>query len=232
MYCIQCGVKLQEHAEACPLCGTPVIDVRKNKQPAEGGYSNLYPAEEQQRHGRFLLIGLITTVLLAACLGCLIFCLRTTGEAGWSGYVMMSCGVAWLALVFPFLFRKWKPMIFLPLDFVCVGCLLLYICVKTGGNWFLSFAFPVTAIAGLITVATVALFRYLKQGRLPLLGGLLILIGGSFMLVEFFQHITFGTPMFVWSLYCVCAIGGLGLFLVIASLIPPLRNALRRTFFF
>ena len=24
MYCVKCGVKLQEGAEICPLCGTPV----------------------------------------------------------------------------------------------------------------------------------------------------------------------------------------------------------------
>ena len=24
MYCVRCGVKLQEGTESCPLCGTPV----------------------------------------------------------------------------------------------------------------------------------------------------------------------------------------------------------------
>lgn len=52
------------------------------------------------------------------------------------------------------------------------------------------------------------------------------------MLVEFFQSITFGTPMWVWSLYCVCGFGLLGLFLFIATLIPPLHVHLRKTFFF
>ena len=62
--------------------------------------------------------------------------------------------------------------------------------------------------------------------------GYLVLIGCSFMLVEFFQSITFGTPMWVWSLYCVCGFGLLGLFLFIATLIPPLHAHLRKTFFF
>ena len=82
------------------------------------------------------------------------------------------------------------------------------------------------------TLLGIALFRYIKQGRLRLLALLLILIGGSFMLVEFFEHITFGTPMFVWSLYCVCGFGALGLFLFVATLIPPLHAHLRKTFFF
>jgi len=230
MYCIQCGVRLQDNAASCPLCGTPVADVRAEKQPAGNPYSDLYPPREH--HGRFLLIGLVTTVMLAACLGCLIFCLRTDGAASWSGYVMMGCALAWVCFVFPLCFRKWKPMVFLPLDFACLAGFLLYICAKNGGNWFLSFAFPVTGLAGLVTVAVVALFRYLRRGKLSWLAGLLILIGLSFMLVEFFQHITFGTPMFVWSLYCVCGFCALGAFLLVASLIPSWRNALRRTFFF
>ena len=63
-------------------------------------------------------------------------------------------------------------------------------------------------------------------------GKKLILIGGSCMLVELFGHITFGWPMFNWSLYCVSVFGLLGLFLFIATLIPPMRDYLRRTFFF
>jgi len=230
MYCIQCGVKLQEGAESCPLCGTPVVDVRAEKQPTVQSWSDLYPA--QKRHGQLLVISLITTVLMAASLGCLIFCLRTARNASWSGYVMLGCALLWVCFIFPLFFRKWKPMIFLPVDFACLAGFLLYICAKTGGSWFLSFAFPVTVLVGLITIAVVALFRYLRQGRLPLLAGLLILIGLSFMLVEFFQHITFGTPMFVWSLYCVCGFCAMGAFLLVASLIPSWRNALRRIFFF
>ena len=76
------------------------------------------------------------------------------------------------------------------------------------------------------------MIRYINQGRLRLLSLLMIAIGCSFMLVEYFQHITFGTPMFMWSLYCVCGLGAIGLFLFVASFIPPLRAYLRRTFFF
>ena len=123
-------------------------------------------------------------------------------------------------------------MIFLPVDFACLAGFLLYICAKNRERWFLSFAFPVTMIAGVLTLLGVAICRYLRQGRLRLLGVFLILIGASFMLIELFQHITFGTPMFVWSLYCVCAFGALGLFLFIATLIPPLHAHLRKTFFF
>ena len=87
-------------------------------------------------------------------------------------------------------------------------------------------------VTGLMTLLGVAIFRYIRAGRLRLLGLYLIVIGASFMLIEFFAHITFGTKMFDWSLYCVIAFGALGLFLFVATLIPPLHAHLRKTFFF
>ena len=230
MYCVYCGVKLQDGAAECPLCHTPVVTVPMPAAAEKTLYSDRLPEAEQ--HSHVLLISLITTVLAAVCLGCLVSCLNTYHEVNWSGYVMMGIGLAWVWLVFPFFFRRWRPMIFVPVDFACLAGFLLYVCVKNRGNWFLPFAFPVTMIAGILTVLGIALFRYIRQGRLRLLAVLLILIGASFMLVEFFEHITFGKPMFEWSLYCVCVFDALGLFLLIATLIPPLHAHLRKIFFF
>ena len=231
MYCVYCGVKLQDGAGECPLCHTPVMIPPKPGVAEKALYSERLP-EKEKNHGRTLVVWLLTTVMAAACLGCLIFCLRTYQGVSWSGYVLMAAALIWITLLFPLLFRRYRPMIFLPVDFACLAGFLLYVCLKNRENWFLSFAFPVTGIAGVLTLLGVALFRYIRQGRLRLLGLYLVLIGASFMLVEFFQHITFGTPMFVWSLYCVCAFGALGLFLFIATLIPPLHAHLRKTFFF
>lgn len=231
MYCVYCGVKLRDGAGECPLCGTKVMLPAAGAQEAKTDWSDRMP-EKEKRHGVVLAVWMVTTAMLAAGLACLILCLRTFGEPAWSGYVMMSLGMAWVWLMLPLLFRRYRPMIFLPVDFAFLAAFLLYVCVKNGGDWFLPFAFPVTGITALLTLAGVAIFRYIRQGRLRLLGLYLVLIGCSFMLVEFFQHITFGTPMFDWSLYCVCAFGALGLFLFIATLIPPLHAYLRRTFFF
>ncbi len=231
MYCVYCGVKLQDGANECPLCRTPVAIAQAPGTEGKPLYSDRLP-EKEKRHGTVLAVWLLTTVMIAACLGCLIFCLRTSREVSWSGYVLLGAALIWVTLLFPLLFRRYRPMIFLPVDFACLAGYLLYICLKNRENWFLPFAFPVTAIAGILTLLGVAIFRYIRQGRLRLLGLYLVLIGASFMLIEFFQHITFQTPMWVWSLYCVCVFGALGLFLFIATLIPPLHAHLRKTFFF
>ena len=230
MYCVYCGVKLQDGAKECPLCHTPVMIAQKTETAGQSPYSDRLPEEEKR--GRGLLVWMLTAVLIAAGLSSLIFCLNTAGTASWSGYVLMGSALAWILFLLPLLFPRFRPMIFLPIDFACLAGFLLYVCLKNHESWFLSFAFPVTGIAGILTLLGVVIFRYLRQGRLRMLGLYLVLIGSSFMLVEFFQHITFGTPMWVWSLYCVCAFGALGLFLFIATLIPPLHAYLRKTFFF
>ncbi len=231
MYCVYCGVRLQDGAPECPLCHTKVAAAPVPEHLKESSYPDRYPRAEKQS-GKILALGLVTVILVAAALGCLIFCLKSTGKVGWSGIAALGMVLGWVWTILPMLFRRWRPMIFLPIDFACLGGYLLYICANTGGNWFLSFAFPVTGIACILTLLGVTIFRYIRKGRLRLLGLYLVLIGCSFMLVEFFQSITFQTPMWVWSLYCVCGFGLLGLFLFIATLIPPLHAHLRKTFFF
>ena len=230
MYCIHCGVKLQENAAECPLCHTPVVTTPMPESAVRSRYSDRSP-EKEKGHGRVLACWLITVVMIAVGLSCLIVCLQKTGQADWSGYVLMSLGLSWVWVILPIMCPRWRPMIFLPIDFAALGGFLLYMCVKTGGNWFLSFAFPVTGIAAIVTLTAVALMRYITQGRFRLMSLLVIFIGLSFMLIELFQHITFGSPMFEWSLYCVCGFCLIGLFLFVASFIPSLRNYLRRTFF-
>ena len=230
MYCIHCGVKLQENAGECPLCHTPVVTTPMPESAVRSKYSSRYPEAEKGR-GRLLAAWLMTAIMLAAGLGCLVFCLQTMHAADWSGIVLMSLALLWVWVILPMMFPRWRPMIFMPINFIALGGYLLYICVKTGGHWFLSFAFPVTGIAAVVTLTGIALIRYMSQGRFRMMSLLVIFIGLSFMLIEFFQHITFGSPMFVWSLYCVCGFCLIGLFLFVASFIPPLRAYLRRTFF-
>ena len=230
MYCVYCGVKLQEGMAECPLCHTPVMLPDRNENERRALYPDRLPEEE--RHSRTLLVLLLTMVMLGVAIACLILCLHKHQEVGWSGYVMMSLAMAWVWTLLPLLFPRFRPMIFLPIDFACLAVFLLYICVKNEGNWFLSFAFPVTGITAVLTLLGVSIFRYIRQGRLRLLGLYLIVIGASFMLIEFFQHISFGTRVFDWSLYCVVVFGVIGLFLFVATLIPQLHAHLRKTFFF
>ena len=78
----------------------------------------------------------------------------------------------------------------------------------------------------------VCLLKYLKKGRCFIFGGFLLLLGGFTVLVEFFEHISFGTQMFRWSLYSLSCLAIAGIFLLLAGMIPTLRHVLEKNFFF
>lgn len=228
MYCVKCGVRLQEGVDACPLCQTPVWNP-EGLAPAARSFSGVYPKEVISK--RYPVLGFLTALLVAIDLVFLVFCLRTYHAVSWSGYVMLGTAVFYLIVFLPLWINKPHPLIFVPLSFLVIGGYLLYICLHTGGHWFLSFAFPVVMLAMLLTTASVAAFRFLKHGKLFIIGALLLAIGGCAMLVELFEHITFGHTMWTWSLYVVSGFGAVGLFVLLAALVRPLREYLERKLF-
>ena len=230
MYCVKCGVRLQEGVDRCPLCDTPVWDPEGAKA-AEPTFSDRYPAPLKSR--RYPIMAFLTALMAAICLSSLIYCLTKYHAVSWSGFVMLACALVYFAGTFPFWFKRREPLIFVPLAFALACGYLLYVCLKTGGHWFLPFAFPVTGMAFIVTYlgAGIALLRFKPRTKLRLIGLLFILTGGFTMLLEFFLHITFKVRMFNWSLYSAGFFGLLGAFLFASSLIRPLRRAMYKKLF-
>lgn len=228
MYCVKCGVRLDDSLDRCPLCGTPVW--RPEEAQDQGrAFSSIFP--EKHRNERLTAVAFLTAVALLAAFITLRICLRIYGGIGWSGYAMLGIALFYVIAILPLWFRRPNPMIFLPVDHAAVAGFLLYASWASGGHWFLSFGFPVTAMSCLLLTGFIALLRYVRGGRLFIIGGSVIVLGGLSMLVEFFQHITFGTKMFTWSLYVVSSCLAFGMFLILAGTIRPLREYLERRFF-
>jgi len=228
MYCVKCGVRLQDGVPACPLCATPVWD--PDGAAAEANYPDNLPLRYQETNLPALFFVTILCVLSIAVE--MMICKLVYGEVRWSGFVAGGVALLYVIAVLPLWFRRPRAEIFVPLDHVAAAGLVLYICLKTGGRWFLSFAFPLFGISCLFSTALICLLKYVRRGRLFIFGGFFLLLGASTMLVEFFQHISFDTPMFRWSLFPVAGLGAIGLLLLVAGVIRPLRQALERRFFF
>ncbi len=229
MYCVKCGVKLQEGVKACPLCATPVWCPEAGEEPSAATYSDRYPVVSRQQ--RLTVLSSLTVALLAVMIACFSIAVNTTGRMGWSFYVIVGVAAFYLIFLLPFWFRKPHPMIFVPTAFLTACLLLFSICLYTGGRWFWTFAFPLTGLLAALTIGAVALYRYVKGGTIFITGGLLLAIGGSCLLAELFQHLTFRTPLFSWSVYAASVFGLFGGFLLLAGIIRPLREHLRRVFF-
>lgn len=228
MYCMNCGVKLGQGEEKCPLCGLRAYHPDIQRVPGMPLYPREWHAPEAERSGLRYLLTVFFTLAAAVCL---LVDILTKGSITWSGFALAGLGMGYVLLVLPLWFARPNVVVFLGIDFLSLGLMLLYIDLKVAGGWFLSLAFPVTAMYGSFITGFAALVKYLHRGRFFLLGGSCIVFGCSAMLLELFISITFGTNMFSWSLYPVAIFSTMGLFWILAGIIRPLGDAIRKKTF-
>ncbi len=230
MYCIQCGVKLAESQNTCPLCGTRVYHPDLEQRDT----APFFPADRQPPQApRSLALQFIATFACLLPLVTLLVCdLQISRAVTWSGYVAGAILLGYIALILPWWFRKPNPVIFVPCGFAAATVYLLYISLATDGGWFLSFAFPVAGGIGLLVTAVVTLLHYIKRGVLFILGGAFMALGAFMLLVEHLANLTFEVTQFIgWSLYPLTALMMLGGFLIFLGIYHPAREAMERKFF-
>lgn len=230
MYCIKCGVKLADTEKKCPLCNTAVCHpdfMHEDQRP-------LYPSNKmpksssgsKARNGAGIILFLIPLFL------CFAADLQMDGHLGWSLYVAGALMLAYIVLALPMWFCKPNPVIFVPCDFAAAGVYLLYINTVTGGDWFLSFALPVTAGLCLITCTVVTLLYYLRRGRLYIIGGALMALGAFMLLLEFLVGVTFHLQFIGWSIYPLCVLFLFGGLLIYFAINRAARETMERKLFF
>ena len=229
MYCIKCGAKLSNGQTVCPLCETkvyhPDFDIKE-----ENTYPKI-PFKSEEFNYRALMF-VVTMIFLIPFILPILLELSWRSEISWSGYTSGGTLIFYVAFVMPHWFKKPNPVIFTPISFALVIGLLLFICYKTDGNWFMSFAFPVVGGLGLIVTAAVTLLYYVKKGCLYTIGAGLIVLGMWSVLLEYDIHTTFGVNcLFYWSLAPLTILSVAGLMLIAIAIIKPLKESLRRVFF-
>lgn len=229
MYCIQCGIELSDGQTLCPVCNTRVchpdfpVDGPRPTYPKD-----TYTEEVSPRGVLFVLTVFATLCVILPVISELIF----YEGIGWSGYVAGGVTLAYVVFILPFWFKNPNPVIFVPCAFTGVALYLLYINLVTDGGWFLSFAFPVVGLLGLIATTMTVLIRYLRRGRLYILGGTLMALGAWSALLEFFLWLTFHTSRVLsWSLCTLVTLFALGLMLMVIAMVRPLRESLEKRFF-
>ncbi len=230
MYCVQCGVKLVDTEAQCPLCQTQVYHPAIRREESEP----LYPIGKFPiANKRSLWPQALTTVALVLPMLIVLLCdLQFSPRVTWSGYVIGALLVGYVIALLPTWFKKPNSVIFTPCGFAAVGLYLLYINVVTDGGWFLTFAFPVVGGLGLIVTTVVTLLRYVRGGKLYILGSASIALGGLSLLIEFLLTVTFPTITFVgWSLYPLTVLVLLGGFLLFLGICRPARETMQRKFF-
>lgn len=229
MYCIKCGVKLSDGQTVCPVCHTRVYH-----PDFEITETNTYPkvpfkSEEFNRKG---LMFVITILFLIPLLLPIILELTWHDRIEWSGYVSGGTLVFYICFVLPSWFKHPNPVIFVPSSCVIATGFLLYICLHTGGKWFMPFAFPLCLSMTVIISAITTLLYYLRRGKLYVVGGGLIALGLWTVLLELLIRSTFGIYSIVmWSSASLTVLALSGIALIIIAIVKPLKESLRRIFF-
>ena len=229
MYCVNCGVKLADTEKRCPLCGVTAYHPEITRAEGEPLYPERLPAPQV----RSQVAQVVYTVLfLLPWLICWLCDQQISGGITWSGYVIGALALGYVTLVLPAWFRKPNPVIFVPCGFAAVALYLLYINIATGGEWFLSFALPVTGGVALIVTAVVALMKYVRRGQLYIFGGALIALGGMTVLAEYLSVVTFRLARFFgWSFYPLVVAVLLGGLLIFLAICRPARETMERKIF-
>ncbi|MBR6682123.1 MAG: hypothetical protein IKL40_03970 [Clostridia bacterium] len=230
MFCVKCGVELTNGQAVCPVCNTKVC--HPDFPVSEDGVT--YPKKEFQSEefNRKGLLFVITIIFALPIVISLLLEITMQNSVSWSGYVTGGVLLGYLMFILPAWFKNPNPVIFAPCDFAGICVLLLYISLQTRGGWFLSFAFPVTAVFGAIVTTVIALYRYIGRGRLYIVGGGLIALGVWTCLVEFFIRLTFNVhASFIWSLCPLATLFVIGMMLIIIGIVKPLKESLRKVFY-
>lgn len=230
MYCVCCGVRLADTQTKCPLCETVVYhpDIKREKQMP------MYPANRmpERKSGAKALNGAIIILFLIPLVLSLFADVQLDGTIDWFGYVAGGLVVAYTIVALPMWFYRPNPVIFVPCDFVAILLYLLYIDLATDGGWFLTFAFPVTGALALIVCTVVTLLRYLRKGKLYVLGGAFMATGALMLLMELLLDVTFGLGVIGWSVYPLVGLVGIGGLLIYLAVNSAAREIMERKLFF
>ena len=230
MYCINCGVKLADTEIRCPLCGTDPLHPDIQRTPSRPLFPRDVDPPPCPKSGA--VNGVILILFLIPLLITLLIDWQPDKQLSWFGFVAGALLLAYIVFALPRWFHHPNPIVFVPCSFAAAALYLLYLSVMTGGHWFLSFALPVTAGLGLITVTVVVLLRCLCSGRLYIFGGAAIALGGFVLLIEFLLTITFGRTFSGWSFYPLAVLALLGGLLIFLAINRSARNIMERKLFF
>lgn len=228
MYCIRCGVQMVDGQTKCPLCATKMI--LPEDMAVEYG---LYPSDRRPETGKRRLWphAVIATAFLLPMLIVLICNWQLSGDFTWSGYVVGALLLCYVAMGLPRWFARPNPVIFTPCVFAATGLYLWYIAWRTEGNWYLTFALPVTGAVCLIVTAVVTLVKYVRKGKLYIYGGALMAFAGLMLGMEFLLMLTFGLRFIGWSLYPLAVLLVLGGLLIFLAICRPARDMMERKTF-
>lgn len=217
-YCVNCGVELNQEAEACPLCATVVVSPSRQTQGKPERAKSAIPADDIGTFDKGLWIKLVSIILAVPVLLSLVIDGVLMGGISWSLYVAASLLLVWVWMTSPFYCKSNCYGIWITVDaLVLLAYLFAIERISHTVGWFLPLAVPVTISLYISVLLSTWLTRknLIRELQIPslaifLLGILSVIINGSISLYNF------GKIKIGWSLLVfipALAIGAIGVML-------------------
>ncbi|MBQ7872721.1 MAG: zinc ribbon domain-containing protein [Clostridia bacterium] len=226
MYCANCGVKLADTEKRCPLCGTEAYHPDIERPEVDPLYpKDFVPKRELSKTTLHIILLAIFMIPIFVTLYCDFYINRSIT---WSAYVIFAVSLVYIICILPFWFKRPTPAVFVPIDFLVLILFLHYINFATGGDWFLTLAFPIVTYLGLTVTAAAVLLYYLKKGHMYVIGAFFIALGLFMDIIELFLMITFKVDFNGWSIIPMIPLVLLGLSIIAIATSRNIREALAR----
>lgn len=230
-YCVQCGVKLGDAEEKCPLCQTPVHNPAAPYDPrTPKPYKKHTEAQALQVNRRYIF-GLITSALLIPAGICLVLDLLLSGGISWSLYPVGALCLLWIALCVPVLVRKYRVYVTISIASLalCGYLWLVEFLSSTEPVWFFPVALPAILLAALATLAMVASIRMGILRGLAIPAVVLLLIALLCFVIELLtSSLIFGQLQVRWSPFVMIPCAFVAIILLIIHVHTPLQEELKK----
>jgi hypothetical protein len=215
-YCSQCGVEVEDYADVCPLCSTPI---NKNKN-ITGKKKVRFPDRPviANKTGvfRFLAWEIVSVSLLTAFSIIVLTNFIMAAGITWAWYPMASLLTVWLLATFPLLLPK-KPLLISILSAASVMLFLASIDFLDNWkfDWYYYIALPIAIMLIVVTSLVIMIsIKVKKKGpniAAFILFGVGIIVLGLDLIINFALNKVIGLT---WSLFVIIPISFTAIFLL------------------
>lgn len=232
-YCVNCGVKLEESLNKCPLCNTPVINPKELKKMGPISPFPIKEGETEKVKTKDMII--LTTVFLATtAICCMLLNYLVFNKTLWSIPIVGLCAFIWIIGIPPIAFEKMPIYISMLIDGLAMAGYLYMLSFMTSNKaWLTRLALPITALATALILTFTLLVRKISSSIISVVLYFYILIPILCIGIELLIWHYYNKPLHItWSAIVLvpCLIVDIVLITILSR--KRLREAVRRRLHF
>ena len=232
-YCVNCGVKLDEALNKCPLCNTPVINPSELKKM---GPISPFPTErgETEKVKSKDMIIFTTVFLITTALCCLLLNILVFSKTLWSIPIIGLCAFIWVITIPPIAFSKMPIYLYFLIAGLSMSGYLYMLSFMTSNKvWLTRLALPITALATVLILTFILLIKKVSASILSIALYIYLLLPILCIGIELLICHYYDKPLRItWSAIVLtpCMIVSIALITILSR--KRLREAVRRRLHF